>query len=184
MYYYWQSVFSISVLNKTFYEDIIAWFNTAIKEIKIPSQSAGSEKHKDFTVRLIARLIFIWFLRELKVVKVELLLPVFENGEENKLIKPKAKGSGYYKFILQNLFFNALNRGKNDRVNDIFDVYAGNFSNVEAIKDKIYLSPYLNGGLFDMHPNDWCEFDENGNHIVNNAFSVPDYLFLEVRIMV
>ena len=179
LYYYWQSVFSISVLNKTFYEDIIAWFNTAIKEIKIPSQSAGSEKHKDFTVRLIARLIFIWFLRELKVVKVELLLPVFENGEENKLIKPKAKGSGYYKFILQNLFFNALNRGKNDRVNDIFDVYAGNFSNVEAIKDKIYLSPYLNGGLFDMHPNDWCEFDENGNHIVNNAFSVPDYLFLD-----
>lgn len=179
LYYYWQSVFSISVLNKTFYEDIIAWFNTAIKEIKIPSQSAGSEKHKDFTVRLIARLIFIWFLRELKVVKDELLLPVFENGEENKLIKPKAKGSGYYKFILQNLFFNALNCEKKDRVNDIFDVYASNFSNVEAIKDKIYLSPYLNGGLFDMHPNDWCEFDENGNHIVNNAFSVPDYLFLD-----
>jgi len=179
LYYYWQSVFSISVLNKTFYEDIIAWFNTAIKEIKIPSQSAGSEKHKDFTVRLIARLIFIWFLRELKVVKDELLLPVFENGEENKLIKPKAKGSGYYKFILQNLFFNALNCEKKDRVNDIFDVYASNFSNVEAIKDAIYFSPYLNGGLFDMHPNDWCEFDENGNHIVHNAFSVPDHLFLD-----
>lgn len=179
LYYYWQSVFSISVLNKTFYEDIIAWFNTAIKEIKIPSQSAGSEKHKDFTVRLIARLIFIWFLRELKVVKDELLLPVFENGEENKLIKPKAKGSGYYKFILQNLFFNALNCAKKERVNDIFDVYASNFSNVEAIKDAIYFSPYLNGGLFDMHPNDYCNIDENGNHIVHNAFSVPDHLFLD-----
>ena len=45
LYYYWQSVFSISVLNKTFYEDI-AWFNTAIKEIKIPSQSAGSKSTK------------------------------------------------------------------------------------------------------------------------------------------
>ena len=114
------------------------------------------------------------------MVKVELLLPVFENGEENKLIKPKAKGSGYYKFILQNLFFNALNRGKNDRVNDIFDVYAGNFSNVEAIKDKIYLSPYLMEDYLICILMTGCEFDENGNHgIVNNAFSVPDYLFLD-----
>jgi adenine-specific DNA-methyltransferase len=54
LYYYWQSVFSISVLNKNFYEDIIAWFNKAVKDIKIPDQNAGSEKHKDFTVRLIA----------------------------------------------------------------------------------------------------------------------------------
>lgn len=67
LYYYWQSVFSISVLNKNFYEDIIAWFNKAVKGIKIPDQTGGSEKHKDFTVRLIARLIFIWFLKELKV---------------------------------------------------------------------------------------------------------------------
>jgi hypothetical protein len=104
LYYYWQSVFSISVLNKNFYEDIIAWFNKAVKDIKIPDQNAGSEKHKDFTVRLIARLIFIWFLKELKVVKDDLLLPEFENGEENDLIKPKSKGTAYYKFILQNLF--------------------------------------------------------------------------------
>ena len=97
LYYYWQSVFSISVLNKNFYEDIIDWFNKAVKDIKIPDQNAGSEKHKDFTVRLIARLIFIWFLKELKVVKDDLLLPEFDNGEVNVLIKPKSKGTGYYK---------------------------------------------------------------------------------------
>ena len=75
LYYYWQAIFSISVLNKDFYEEIIVWFNKAVKDIKIPDQPAGSEKHKDFAVRLIARLIFIWFLKELKVVKDELLLP-------------------------------------------------------------------------------------------------------------
>src|SRR5664280_456510 len=63
LYYYWQSVFSISVLNKVFYQEIIQWFNLAINDIKIPSEISGSEKHKDFTVRLIARLIFIWFLK-------------------------------------------------------------------------------------------------------------------------
>ncbi len=179
LYYYWQSVFSISVLNKNFYEDIIAWFNKAVKDIKIPDQTAGSEKHKDFTVRLIARLIFIWFLKELKVVKDDLLLPEFENGEENDLIKPKSKGTGYYKFILQNLFFNALNSEKKDRAKKVFDVYSANFSDEQTIKDAIFFSPYLNGGLFDVHPNDWCEIDRNGNHIVNNAFSVPDHLLLD-----
>lgn len=174
LYYYWQSVFSISVLNKNFYEDIIAWFNKAVKDIKIPDQTAGSEKHKDFTVRLIARLIFIWFLKELKVVKDDLLLPEFENGEENDLIKPKSKGTAYYKFILQNLFFNALNSEKKDRDKKVFDVYAANFADEKAIKEAIFFSPYLNGGLFDIHPNDWCELGK-----VNNAFAVPDTLFLD-----
>ncbi|MBL0267157.1 MAG: hypothetical protein IPP99_00315 [Chitinophagaceae bacterium] len=141
LYYYWQSVFSISVLNKNFYEDIIAWFNKAVKDIKIPDQTAGSEKHKDFTVRLIARLIFIWFLKELKVVKDDLLLPEFDNGEDNDLIKPKSKGTAYYKFILQNLFFNALNSEKKDRDKKVFDVYAANFADEKAIKEAIFFSP-------------------------------------------
>lgn len=174
LYYYWQSVFSISVLNKTFYEEIIAWFNKAVKDIQIPNQNAGSEKHKDFTVRLIARLIFLWFLKELKVVKDDLLLPEFENGEENKLIRPKSSGTAYYKFILQNLFFNALNSEKKDRNNNGFDVYESNFTDGKAIKEAIFFSPYLNGGLFDIHPNDWCELGK-----VNNSFAVPDTLFLD-----
>jgi len=174
LYYYWQSVFSISVLNKNFYEEIIKWFNKAIKDIKIPSEVAGSEKHKDFTVRLIARLIFIWFLKELKVVKDELLIPEFNNGDENDLIKPKNAGTSYYKFVLQNLFFNALNAEENERKNNLFDVYGSNYSNIDELKKEIFFSPYLNGGLFDIHPNDWCKIGE-----VNNAFSVPDHLFLD-----
>lgn len=56
----------------------------------------------------------------------------------------------------------------------MFDVYAANFANEKAIKDAIFFSPYLNGGLFDIHPNDWCELGK-----VNNAFAVPDHLFLD-----
>lgn len=174
LYYYWQSVFSISVLNKKFYEEIIKWFNKAILEIRIPSEAAGSEKHKDFTVRLIARLIFIWFLKELKVVKDEILVPEFNNGVKNDLIKPKNSGSSYYKFILQNLFFNALNSVQHERNKTLFDVYKSNYNNVKELKENIFFSPYLNGGLFDVHPNDWCKGSE-----VNNAFVVPDRLFLD-----
>lgn len=174
LYYYWQSVFSISVLNKVFYEEIIGWFNRAIIDIRIPSQEAGSEKHKDFTIRLIARLIFIWFLKELKVVKEELLIPEFNNGNENEFIKPKTTGSAYYKFILQNLFFNALNAEQNERNDSLFDLYCSYYSNPDKLKEAISYSPYLNGGLFDIHPNDWCELGK-----VNNAFKVPDNLFLD-----
>ncbi len=179
LYYYWLSVFSISVLNKKFYEEIIAWFNTAVKDIKIPDQVTGSEKHKDFSVRLIARLLFIWFLKELKVVKDELLLPEFNNGTENARIKPKISGSGYYKFILQNLFFSALNIEKQERDHNLFDVYADNYSDIKKIKEQIFFSPFLNGGLFDIHPNDWCEIDKEGRHKVIGGFSVPDHLFLD-----
>lgn len=174
LHFYWRSVFSIGVLNKEFYEHIITWFNQAVQDIKIPSEEAGSEKHKDFTVRLIARLIFIWFLKELNVVKADLLLPAFDNGDDNPLIKPKRKGTNYYKFVLQNLFFNALNSTHKEREKDLFDVYANAFDEVKKIKDHIFFSPYLNGGLFDQHPNDWCNGDK-----VNSAFAVPDELFLD-----
>lgn len=173
LYFYWQSIFSISILNKVFYGEVIEWFNLAIKDIKIPSENSGSEKHKDFTVRLVARLIFIWFLKELKVVKDELLLPEFDNGDINRLIQPNQNGSAYYKFILQNLFFNALNREQNERDKNGFDVYASAYNDIEKLKELIFYSPYLNGGLFDIHPNDWCNIG------VNNGFSVPDYLFLD-----
>ncbi|WPZ09760.1 Eco57I restriction-modification methylase domain-containing protein [Roseivirga spongicola] len=174
LYFYWQSVFSISVLNKRFYEEVIKWFNSAIKEIQIPSEKVGSEKHKDFVIRLIARLIFIWFLKELKVIKEDLLLPELKNGENNDLIIPKSAGSSYYKFILQNLFFNALNAEQNERDQSAFDVFASGFTAIDELKEFIFFSPYLNGGLFDVHPNDWMEEGK-----ANNAFQVPDHLFLD-----
>jgi len=174
LYFYWRTVFSIAVLNKEFYDHIITWFDTAVTDIKIPGEKAGSERHKDFAVRLIARLIFIWFLKELRVVKDELLLPAFENGDDNPLIKPKRKGTSYYKFVLQNLFFNALNSDHKERNKDLFDVYAGSFEEAKKIKDHVFFSPYLNGGLFDVHPNDWCDGAK-----LNNGFSVPDDLFLD-----
>jgi hypothetical protein len=173
LYYFWLTVFSISVLNKKFYEEIITWFNTAITQIEIPSTNRGSEKHKDFTVRLIARLIFIWFLKELKVVREELLL-VEINGSDNDLIKPTTDGSSYYKFVLQNLFFNALNSEQSSRDRSFCSWYQGDFLEQQKIRDLVEFSPYLNGGLFDVHKNDW--FDDN-NRV--DDFVIPDPIFLD-----
>lgn len=175
LYISWQSILNISALNKDFYDDIITWFDDAIEKIKLPSQSPKSEKHKDFTIRLIARLIFIWFLKELKVVSDELLIPTQPNKKDNELIKPDKNGTSYYKFVLQNLFFNALNKEQTDRAEAItrFDIYEGYFNKADKIKELVLASPFLNGGLFDENPTD---FVENGK--VNNAFAVPDEVLI------
>lgn len=188
LYNHWQTIFSISALNTSFYLKIVKWFNLAVNNIRIPSQNHGSEKHKDFTVRLIARLIFIWFLKELKVIKEELLVPEFFQGEDNALIKPKKDNTdlnttNYYKFILQNLFFNALNQEHKIRNINLLDVHSSSFENIDEIKKYIDFSPYLSGGLFEVHiPNDYFVTEKENNEYVykiNNDFRVPDFLFLD-----
>lgn len=66
---YWQRVFDSRVLNEQFYREVAAWYQHAIGRIRLPDCPAhfrdNSEAHvKDFTVRLICRLMFCWFLKE------------------------------------------------------------------------------------------------------------------------
>lgn len=175
LYISWQNLLNISALNKVFYDEIILWFNNAIKEIKLPSQKAGSEMHKDFAIRLIARLIFIWFLKELKVISDELLVPKNPNGDSNDLINPKIGGTAYYKFVLQNLFYNALNKEQEDREESIadFDYYSNYFKDQNKIKTLILACPFLNGGLFDENENDFVARNKT-----SDAFFVPDVLLI------
>lgn len=181
LYISWQNLLNISALNKAFYDEIISWFNNAIKEIKLPSQAAGSEKHKDFAIRLIARLIFIWFLKELKVISDELLVPKQPNGDDNDLIKPKSNGTSYYKFVLQNLFFNALNKEQQDREEFIvdFDFFSEYFKDKNKIKELVLACPFLNGGLFDeLEEKRDGRSDYVSRNSSNNAFTVPDEILI------
>jgi hypothetical protein len=175
LYITWQNLLNIASLNKAFYDEIIEWFNFAIEEIKLPGENNKSGKHKDFTIRLIARLIFIWFLKELKVVKDVLLIPKTQNGDSNNLIIPSNTGSAYYKFVLQNLFFNALNTKQKERKKYIkdFDVFASSFPDPDALKRHILECPHLNGGLFDENETDYIT-----RKSANNAFVVPDDILI------
>ncbi len=175
LYLSWQSLLNIAALNKAFYDEVIAWFNTAIEEVKLPDTPKKSEKHKDFAIRLIARLIFIWFLKELRVVKDDLLLPKRPNGDTNGLIDPSTSGTSYYKFVLQNLFFNALNTEQKERKKYMsdFDVFSSSFADADGIKKLILDCPYLNGGLFDENETDYVT-----RKSANNSFIVPDDILI------
>jgi len=62
-------------------------------------------------IRLITRLIFIWFIKEKGLVP-EIL---FEPEKLKDIVRDFGKGHNYYNAILQNLFFATLNQKMGER---------------------------------------------------------------------
>ena len=154
LYKYWQEVLSVSVLNKSFYEELSNWYFWAIKSVRFPGEpkKEAGEKEADFlertkahraqnVIRLITRLMFSWFIKEKHLINPQL----FDEAELKELVDlGKKTSSNYYKAVLQNLFFATLNQemdkrafrrdGQNYNVTNLFR-YKGLF------KDEILTLP-------------------------------------------
>jgi hypothetical protein len=162
--------FSVEKVTKQFYQEIANWYFWALDKVDYPDDEEEKDKEKinaKNLIRLITRIIFIWFMKEKNLVPSTL----FEKSSVDKLINYKDKtGSTYYKAILQNLFFATLNTPmtKDDKESRIFveeaekkgylsDAYLqqGYYRYSRFIKDKkLFLQqfenvPFLNGGLFE-----------------------------------
>ena len=153
--------FSVEPLNKEFYEKLQAWYNRAQTRVIFPNdQNINNDNHiQTSLIRLITRLLFIWFIKEKKLVHPDL----FDQSELKSLIQ-WGEPSSYYKVILQNLFFATLNveidkrdfrdkhrfQGKN---RDYGDQYRFRYHDMVVDKQKwrrvFERTPFLNGGLFD-----------------------------------
>jgi len=132
LYAYWQEVFSVSVLNKRFYQELSNWYFWAVKQVTYPDKPTEAdaikknaklddliqEHNATNVIRLLTRLLFTWFIKEKKLIPEELfdlealqkdilndIAPYHENG----LFNQANKDSVYYRAILQNLFFASLN---------------------------------------------------------------------------
>lgn len=199
--------FSVEKVTKEFYEQIANWYFWAQSEVKFPDDlNEGQEKvNQKGLIRLITRLIFIWFLEEKGLVGKEL----FDYNIIKDIIDFKdSTGSTYYKAILQNLFFATLNTlmKKDDEKSRIFvedakkygfisDGYLqqGFYRYSRFIKDKNkFLKlfeniPFLNGGLFENLDKEIIDnkgekkviridcFSNNSKN--ENKLKVPDFLF-------
>lgn len=199
--------FSVEKVTKEFYQQIANWYFWAQGQVKFPDdlnegQAIANQKG---LIRLITRLIFIWFLKEKGLVGKDLF--IFDKIKEiiNFI---DLTGSTYYKTILQNLFFATLNTlmKKDDEKSRIFIEDAKKFSYINDgylqqgyyrynrfIKDKEkFLKlfeniPFLNGGLFENLDKEIIEnngqkkviridcFSNNPNN--ENKLKIPDYLF-------
>ena len=205
-----QSRFSVEVLTKAFYQELSDWYAWAVKVVRFPNKlgdaSDDSRYNSEAAIRLVTRLIFVWFLKQKNLIPEEF----FDKEEINKLIKGFTPNritdlmymdgeSVYYKAILQNLFFAMLNspitpEGKDtiserrfsnadytDHGNHKLMRYEKHFKDAERfLKIANETVPFLNGGLFDCLDRENEDYYVDGfsdREKVKKALFVPDYLF-------
>lgn len=98
LYQYWQKILDVSLLNKQFYQEVSAWYFHACKQVVFPKDAKNNQES---LIRLITRLMFVWFLKEKGLVPDEL----FNQTDIQSILKSvESQETTYYKAILQNLF--------------------------------------------------------------------------------
>ena len=118
---------ALSEVNKKFYAGVAEHFTILINHLI--SEGYDKEDSKLFTSRLLGRLLFVWFLRKKHIIDES--FGYFDIASKSS--------TDYYDDSLKQLFFYTLNTPVND----------------SDRKDKV--TPYLNGGLFEAHDNDWAD---------------------------
>jgi len=177
--------FSIDVVNKEFYKEIIKQFGELIggkreissktkdfKDGKIQYPINNHKKKREFGVRLIGRLVFLWFLKMKEVDGENQLIPkeilssnAVKNYKQNENIPNKLSSlNSYYHNVLEPLFFETLRYKKNNRKNIIRN----------ELFDKI---PFLNGGLFDPHTDDYYCSGNSDKESNNINLEIPNKWF-------
>lgn len=116
-----RSRFSVEVLTKEFYQELSDWYAWAIKIIRFPNdlndKTDDDKFNNESAIRLITRLIFVWFLKQRHLIPDEFFDEAYLSEKLLKNFKPYQMGGllhdvgevKYYTTILQNLFFAMLN---------------------------------------------------------------------------
>jgi hypothetical protein len=208
-----KEAFSVEALTKEFYRELFGWYQWALSDemgVTYPndtSTKADDRIIQEHLIRLITRLVFVWFIKQKKlisdeifdVVKLQDILKDFDSTSSTK--------GNYYNAILQNLFFATLNRPVNDRCfaanssaghqvgkehYGIKTLYRDNNKatwfkkSQEEIINLFKKAPFLNGGLFECLDK---EKDNNGKIFYYDGFSrengrqrrafIPNCLFFD-----
>ena len=155
----WRETLDTEELNKQFYKDLLAWFKWAInpEETTFPTDEERTLKPVEHVIRLITRLLFVWFMKEKGLVADEL----FDEEQVAHLLKDydRESGDSYYRTVLQNLFFATLNTEiaqrefskENNPGHRNFSRYRykKEISDPDSLLDLFAKTPFINGGLFD-----------------------------------
>lgn len=204
------SRFSVEVLTKEFYQELSDWYAWAIKIIRFPNNIDDKDDDAKFNnegaIRLITRLIFVWFLKQRHLIPEDFFDEryiadnLIEGFNPHAMVDlfSKSNESKYYKAILQNLFFAMLNspitteggkelserhfrNGRGDYDNNKLMRYESYFKNPQLFVDLANRTvPFLNGGLFDcLDDKDHGMYYDgfSDRESVKNSLIIPDYLF-------
>ena len=162
----WKKTLDTSELNKRFFKEIADWYFWAVDQVTFPADIEKDEEIRNATnvIRLITRLIFVWFIKEKGLAQDTL----FNKKQIDKILKnTDPQESSYYKAILQNLFFATLNtemkpdnrkfrhrarqsggRDQHYMVHSLYR-YERYFKHPKEALGFFKKIPFLNGGLFE-----------------------------------
>ncbi|HZL42412.1 MAG TPA: hypothetical protein VFD66_03955, partial [Verrucomicrobiae bacterium] len=160
----------IQALNKRFFIEVRNWFYWARLQARFPdgAKKDADKRDSEALIRLLTRMIFVWFLREKRLIADELFAErTIETLARDWRVDDceKDKQGRYYKAILQNLFFATLNtpieerkfrsarsyQGKNKHYGDQrYFRHVALFHEKAPVEELYKTIPFLNGGLFEM----------------------------------
>ncbi|MYK17718.1 hypothetical protein F4055_06025, partial [Candidatus Poribacteria bacterium] len=181
----WLAKLDTEELNKQFYRKLFAWYEWAIEAATFPTDENRVLKPEEHVIRLITRLLFIWFIKEKGLVTEAL----FNKAQVQGLLAEDDfdNGDAYYRAVLQNLFFATLNTEIDERKFSK-ENYSGNrnFSRYryktqmrdpDKLLELFANTPFINGGLFDCL--DTFDGPKDGGYRID-CFSDVDYKKLSI----
>ncbi len=195
----WKRALDGSELNRRFFRELANWYFWAVDRVEFPADVEPRRDVRNATgvIRLITRLMFVWFLREKRLVPDDL----FDRARLSRLLTSLADGeSTFYKAVLQNLFFATLNtemrnpaaprkfRNRSDSGGRDGNFMAHSLYRYEELfRDPVAALalfadvPFLNGGLFECldrtdDAGKTTRIDSFSDH-PKNPLAVPNELF-------
>jgi adenine-specific DNA-methyltransferase len=159
----WQKAFDVEKVNKDFYKQIARFYYRLTgkegqkRELVLPYVGDDSDSisiYEEFAVRLIGRSIFCWFLKHKESASHVPLIP-----SEALSLAAARETTDFYHSMLEPLFFEVMNKRINKR------------KSLAIPRSEII--PFLNGGLFEPHPNDFYV------GVANYGLKIPDAWFID-----
>ena len=188
----WEKTLDTEELNKKFYQELFAWFEWAVTEGKFPTNQKRILKPEEHIIRLITRLLFVWFIKEKGLIADAL----FNEAQSSPLLKDydRDTGDSYYRSVLQNLFFATLNTeigkrrfskgGNTGHRNFSLYRYKDQITEPDKLRELFEQTPFINGGLFDCLDSE--EATRDGGYRVDcfsdehyRKLSLPNHLFFD-----
>jgi hypothetical protein len=188
----WLARLDTEALNKKFYRELFAWFEWAVAEGKFPTDKNRTVKPEEHAIRLITRLLFVWFIKEKGLIADDL----FNEAQIAPLLKDydHDAGDSYYRAVLQNLFFATLNTeiekrqftkgGNTGHRNFSLYRYKDQITAPDKLLRLFEQTPFINGGLFDCLDSE--EATRDGGYRIDcfsdehyRKLSLPNRLFFD-----
>ena len=190
----WLNALDIEELNRRFYGDLFRWFERAVGEANFPADQAKALPPEEHVIRLITRLMFVWFIKEKKLIAEGLFIE--ERIAELLKDYDRDTGDSYYRAVLQNLFFATLNteidrrgfsEGSHVTHRDFSRYrYEDEMSDPDQLLALFAQTPFINGGLFDCLDSEEAIRDGGyridcftDNAAQRRGHSIPNRLFFD-----